>query len=138
MRKYVLLLLLVVSTVVYSKVETVYPIELIVVNEYNIDLGRKFGYELKENIRKSSFLRLTSEGPRLIMLVVTVPRFPETPENSIIFAVIWLFQPNEGLGYYLHSTAGFTGKHVYEETAKDLMRHIDGLIIMFKEWYEKQ
>ena len=138
MKKCIVLLLVLVSAIcVSAKVETVYPIEVKVINEYNVKLGDKFVYEIKENIRKSSNLKLENEGSRIIMKIMIAPRFIETPESSIIYSVIWLFENNKDLNYYLNNTMGFSGNNVYKNGAESLIIYTDEVITMFEEWYKK-
>lgn len=138
MKKCIVLLLVLVSAIcVSAKVETVYPIEVKVINEYNVKLGDKFVYEIKENIRKSSNLKLENEGSRIIMQIMIAPRFIETPERSIIYSVIWLFENNKDLNYYLNNTIGFSGNNVYKNGAESLIIYTDEVITMFEEWYKK-
>lgn len=138
MKKCIVLLLVLVSAIcVSAKVETVYPIEVKVINEYNVKLGDKFVYEIKENIRKSSNLKLENEGSRIIMQIMIAPRFIETPESSIIYSVIWLFENNKDLNYYLNTTMGFSGNNVYKNGAESLIIYTDEVITMFEEWYKK-
>ncbi|MFW6026788.1 MAG: hypothetical protein ACOCRX_10645 [Candidatus Woesearchaeota archaeon] len=136
-----LLLFMVFSVICYAtEDEYKFPVEVInATGERDSSiLSNIFVYEIKEIIRNSNTMRLSSENePKIIIQIQTLPRFEEDPEISIIYSAVYLFYLNNlTTPYYYDSSLGFCGRDVYKESAKNIVVILDNLIEELKISYQ--
>lgn len=131
MKKTLTILFLVIIVLSFSKSlyanNQVYPIEVISGNYKKEILEENFIYSVKENIRKTSNLKLSNSGSRLIIKIDTYPKDPDYPNDAIIYSVIWLLKTDSNV-LYLENTIGYTGKLVYENTSKNIIAKTDQIL----------
>jgi len=89
-------------------------------------VGSRLAYQVKEGIRRSGGLRLTSiDEPRLIIYLVTMDEFNDTPGTATIFSYALVSKGTEGPRYFITSGVEKCGTQRINESAEGLVADID-------------
>lgn len=90
-------------------------------------VGKRLVYNVKEELRESSAFKLLSTNATINMLIHTMDRFPDSPNVSTMYSVVWLYTANNQRTY-LDSTLGFAGADVVDQSAETIVANTDDLL----------
>jgi hypothetical protein len=106
-----------------------------IVDNSSDSIGQRLVYELKEKIRASQSMELTSNCDngcwRIIVLSVDKENQNEALKGfATVFSVIWIGVADfpKGTPLFLDSTIGYCGGQRVKETAEDIVAHTDRLL----------
>jgi len=101
-----------------------------VIGSANDMVGKRLIYQIKEDIRRSSIMRLSiTDENRFQLYISTMPKFDDDPSIATIYSVIWCITgPEMGMSLYLYSSLGYCGRDVVASSAENIVAQTDELI----------
>jgi hypothetical protein len=90
-------------------------------------VGQRLVYLLKEEIRRSSSMRLTyQDESRMQLNIITIDQDERNPGRQTVYAVTWTLKlKDEVLAYYISSCVGYSGTNRVAEVAQGLAADTD-------------
>ncbi len=100
-------------------------------------VGSRLAYQLKEGIRRSGGLRLTTlDEPRMIIYLVTTDEF-DTPGTATIYSYTFVSKGSVGPPWFITSGVGSCGATRVNEAAETLVAHTDEEVDEIKRSFSK-
>lgn len=102
-----------------------------VVDHSSDPVGERLVYNIKEKIRSSLSLDLTSDqkSSHLRLIITTTDKEPNAKGNATIFSVVWVvIFKDDPLPRFLDSTIGYCGTTRIAESAENVLASTDKLI----------
>lgn len=105
-------------------------IEIAARSDPDDSVGQRLIFQVREAVRRSAaFTLTTSDEPRIRLIIHTMNRFPEQPNISTIYSVVWVGQGKGTLPVHLDSTIGFAGSAVLQSSAETILATTDKLVL---------
>jgi hypothetical protein len=101
-------------------------------------VGQRLVYRVKEDFHKSTGFRITEKDEsRWRVIIVTMPRFKDSPSSATIYSVVWnliLREENARslFPYYIDSIIGYSGADAIEGAAEVVVASTDRLITQMR------
>ena len=95
-------------------------------------VGQRLVYKVKEELRRSTGLRLAeaNENSGLYLRLVTLDSDTNAPGVSTTYSAVWVLEsPDFIWPYFLHATAGYCGTSRVDETAQSLVAITDEVLV---------
>jgi hypothetical protein len=94
-------------------------------------IGERLAYAVKERIRKSEALTLTSEGTRFVLIIDAID--PDSDEAyrgaRIVFSTTWLLRDEQrNATVYIAASMGKVGAKVINDIADSIVAHTDKIV----------
>lgn len=91
------------------------------------ELGERFAFELKEQLRSSHGLRLVLSDSESSYRI-HINALDHEDRNQLVYSVVWLIGGTSGLPSYSSSTVGYCGERVLADCARSVVARTDRMV----------
>lgn len=120
----------------YVLAEPVIPkVSVELINNTESNLGDVFGYNIKEGIRNSTSMKL-STGLNENRIILRIGSIDIPPNNNMIaYSAVWLLA-NDKRSLFINDCIGYTGSNVVEQAAQYVIAQTDKIMTEYKTFFK--